>query len=92
MTVKGGTSRGALSSDSENGLTFFGLSTSTSSLHQDTYNGNTNNKPGAPEVTNVNEEKLTPRLLIFGLWMFSQHGPIIFRFKTNSSNALVLVP
>lgn len=42
--------------------------------------------------SDVEIKRLTPFVLIVGFWMFNQHGPIIFRFRTNSSNALVLVP
>ena len=37
-------------------------------------------------------EMLTPLLSIWGFLIWSQHGPIILRLSTKSSNALVLVP
>jgi len=44
-------------------------------------------------ITKMNlKRELTPLLLTTGCLMLIQQGPMIFRLRTRSSNALVLVP
>jgi hypothetical protein len=83
--VKGGVSLGAFGSVSAKGLMSFGSVTVTSNLHQETY--------AEPEQGHdLDFQERTPLYSTWGFLIWSQQGPMILRFRTRSSNALVLVP
>jgi hypothetical protein len=84
--VRGGVSLGALRSVSAKGLISFGSETDTSNLHQETYVGDLSKR------TIFASDKHTPLYSTWGFFICSQQGPMILRFITRSSNALVLVP
>ena len=84
--VRGGVSLGALRSVSAKGLISFGSETVTSNLHQETYVADLSKR------TIFASDKHTPLYSTWGFLICSQQGPMILRFITRSSNALVLVP
>lgn len=92
ITVKGGISLGADSSESRKMFTFLGSLTRTSSRHQVAYHESVLSQAFVKISFNLCTSLTGFCVTGRQPWISSQQGPMIFRLMTNISKALVFVP